>query len=102
MSDPVSRFRAEVGAVLLRLLEDAVLEITKVFETHSSEPQNRTDPVAPDLGSGTDRACRTDKTHGAPRHVRSVGVQAGELSGPGKSGPGSVCVCVFLFLFVFL
>lgn len=84
MSQSVSRFQAEVAAVMEVLLKVAVVEITKVFEgrvldshgcTVDRDPQIKEDLVrVPDIRAHMESAL----TNLSDKMVCSVGVQVGE------------------------
>ncbi|XP_017572577.1 zinc finger protein 3 homolog isoform X2 [Pygocentrus nattereri] len=83
MSDSVSKFQAEVTAVMQLLLKVAVMEITKVFERRSfgSCTANGETKLFEDLESVPDLgACLEGALRNAEKAVCSVGVQVGEES----------------------
>ncbi|XP_036452756.1 zinc finger protein 791 [Colossoma macropomum] len=83
MSDSVSKFQAEVAAVMQLLLKVAVMEITKVFERRSfvSCTANGGTKLCEDLESLPDLgACLEGALRHSEKAVCSVGVQVGEES----------------------
>ncbi|XP_072543046.1 uncharacterized protein [Salminus brasiliensis] len=99
MTDPVSKFQAEVAAVMELLLKVAVMEITKVFEGRSvvsqdcvfnGEAKLHEDlRCLPDLRAFGERASRNPG-----KAVCSVGVQVGEPSSPPESYDESNRLCL--------